>query len=64
MFKNRTLVEADPGSLPAAMMELFVTLVYGSKPYVIVTRSSILNVCRGPRPSFDYSGILYNSNIA
>ena len=34
--KSRTLVKADPGPLPAAMMELFVTLVYLSKPYIKV----------------------------
>ena len=26
--------------------------------YIIVTRSSILNVGRGPRPAFDYNGVL------
>ena len=34
-LKNRTIVGADPGSLPTAKMELFVTIVYGSKPYII-----------------------------
>ena len=46
-----------------AKMELFVTVLYGSRPCVksIVTRTSILNVNNGPRPAFDYSGIWYNS---
>ena len=34
-LKNRTIVEADPGPLPTAKMKLFVTIVYGSKPYII-----------------------------
>ena len=29
------MVEADPGPLLTAKMELFVTIVYGSKPYII-----------------------------
>ena len=29
--------------------------------YSIVTRSSILNVGRGPRPAFDYNGISQSS---
>ena len=35
-LKNRTLVEADPGPLPTAKIELFVTIAYGSKPYIKV----------------------------
>ena len=33
-------------------MELFVTVLYGSRPCIksIVTRTSILNVNNGPRP--------------
>ena len=44
-------------------MELFVTVVYGSRPCIIsiVTRTSILNVNSGPRPAFEYNGIWYNS---
>ena len=41
MFKNRTLVEADPGPLPGAMMELFGTLVYDSKPYIKVLSQGV-----------------------
>ena len=33
-FKNSTIVEADPGPLETAKMELFVTIVYGSNQYV------------------------------
>ena len=35
-LKNRSLLEADPGPLPTAKMELFVTIAYGWKPYIIV----------------------------
>ena len=34
-LKKSTIVEADPGPLLTAKMELFVTIVYGSKPYII-----------------------------
>ena len=33
---NRTLIEADPGPLPTGQMELFVTIVYGSKTCIKV----------------------------
>ena len=51
-LKNRSLLETDPGSVPTAKM----------KPsyYSVVTRSSTLNVGRGPRPAFDYNGISEN----
>ena len=39
--KNHTLVETDPGLLSAAMMELFVTLVYGSKQYIKVLSQGV-----------------------
>ena len=41
MFKNRTLVEADPGSLPTAKIELFATIVYDSKPYINVLSQGV-----------------------
>ena len=33
-FKNSTIVEADPGPLPIAKIELFVTIVYGSIKHI------------------------------
>ena len=45
MFKNRTSLEAHPGPLPTAKMNLLVRIVYSSAVYCsIVTRGSILNV--------------------
>ena len=40
-LNSRTLVEADPGSLPTAKMELFVTIVYGSKPCIKVLSQGV-----------------------
>ena len=41
IFKKLHLVEADPGPLPPAKMELFVTIFYGSKPYIKVLSQGI-----------------------
>ena len=59
MFKNRTLLDANPGPLTTMKMELFVRLKVAY--YSIVTRNSTLNVRKGLRPAFDYNGILQNS---
>ena len=48
----------DPGPLPAAKMELFVTIVHGSKPFIKVLSRGVLSyVISGPRPAFDYNRI-------
>ena len=65
-LKNHTTVEADPGPLPTAKIELFVTTVCGTKPYIIelsqrVPSKMLVGV---PGVSFDYNGILQNSKIA
>ena len=47
-LNNRTLVEADPGSLPTANMELFVTIVYGSRPsFKVLSQGRHINVSIG-----------------
>ena len=47
-LNNRTLVEADPGSLPTANMELFVTIVYGSRPsFKVLSQGRHINVSSG-----------------
>ena len=47
-LNNRTLVEADPGPLPTAKIELFVTIVYGSKPsFKVLSQGRHINVSSG-----------------
>ena len=47
-LNSRTLVEADPGSLPTAKMELFVTIVYGSRPpFKVLSQGRHINVISG-----------------
>ena len=59
-MKNRTLQEVDPEPLPTAKMEIFCdhSLQLKTVYYNIATRSSILNIGRGPRPAFDDNGVL------
>ena len=57
-LKNRTIVEADPGPLPTAKMELFVAIVYSSKPYIKKLSSRVPEMLVGVLGvSFDYNGI-------
>ena len=51
-LKNRSLLETDPGSVPTAKVKPLY--------YSVVTRSSTLNVGRGPGPAFDYNGLSEN----
>ena len=38
------MVEADPGPLPTAKMELFIIIIiYGSKPYIIELPQGVLS---------------------
>ena len=53
-LKICTLVEADSEPLPRAKMELFVTIVSGSKPCIKVMSQRVTS---SPRPAFDYNGI-------
>ena len=41
MFKNRTLLEADPRHLPTAKMELFVLKFTAERLYVIVLSQGV-----------------------
>ena len=40
-LNNRTLVETDPGLLSTVNMELFVTIVYDSEPYIKVLSQGV-----------------------
>ena len=55
--RTRSQIPANNEDGAICNNSLQLKAVYNS----IVTRSSILNVGKGPRPSFDYNGIRQNS---